>query len=108
MEKILKALKDAENAAEEFEVDTESKAVSIVSIAEKGAKSRETEAEAKAKDTGERLKAIKLEDAKKRSGEIRDEAKKQESAIADRAKANLEKCIDEITEAVVGQMKKFA
>ncbi len=107
MEKILKALKEAENAAEKFDQETEAKAASIISTAEQGAKSMELENEAKAKGAGEKLKAARLEEARRKSGEIREESKKQESAISERAKGNLQGCIDEVTEAVVGQMKKF-
>ena len=106
MDTILKALKKAEDEAEEIEKEAKDKGANILKKAEAESRKLEAEAESKAKATGEGLVNVKMEEAKAEAEKIRDNGNKKAMESEEAAKGNFDKCVQEVVDMAILRMNE--
>lgn len=99
MDKVLKALKEAEVAAESFEAEANQKATALVRAAEAESRKIELGSDGKAKAAGEKMLSEKVAEAKNQASKIMAEGKERTSKAEEKAKRNFESCVDKVVKA---------
>lgn len=105
MDGILETLKTAEERADEVENEAHAKASALLKKVEAESKRIEGEVESRAKAAGEELLQSKLASAKTESERIHNSGKKDAELLEEKVSKNMEKCINETTDAIIKMVK---
>lgn len=106
MDTILKALKKAENEAEEIEKSAKDNAANIIKKAEAESRKLEAEANSMAKAAGESLVKVRMDAAKLDADNIREGGKKKATELEKIALGNFDACVNEVVGSAIRMIKE--
>jgi vacuolar-type H+-ATPase subunit H len=104
MDKVLKALKEAEIAADGIEAEGKEKAAELVKAAEVESRKIEVDLSSKAKAVGEAMLSKKMAEAKEQASKIIMEGRERAAEAEAKAKKNFDACVDVVVKATASSM----
>jgi len=104
MDKVLKALKEAEIAADGIVAEGKEKAAELGKAAEAESRKIESDLSSKAKAAGEVMLSKKMAEAKEEASKIMKDGRDKAAEAEAKAKKNFDSCVDDVVKATASSM----